>query len=146
MTRTLVCLSFFIVVLGLTACGGHKVKLNKENEVAKTGVLKVWAALVKDKKTRFDAQMHFQNAHAKGIIIGVEDIRCFRGNGEGKLHRMVARNISLDVGQERSFNLICDNVPDSGGFRFIIGKIYENPNGDGATRGAVIATNVEWED
>ena len=146
MTRIPIWFSFLIVALGLSACGGHSVKLSNENGVTAKGVVSIWAAVVKDKKIKYDATMHFRNEHARGIIFAVQDIHCFRGDGEGKLHRMVARYISLDPGQERSFHLICENAPESGGFRFVIGKIFDNPNGDGATQGAVIATNVEWKD
>ena len=138
-------ISFTVVALGLMGCAGQKVKLGRDNVVTLTDVLTLWAAVVKDKRSRYDAQMHFRNEHAKGIIFGLEDVHCFRGNTEGQLHRILSKNISLDVAQERSFNFICDNVPPSGEFRFVVAKVYENPNGDGVTRGAVMAKNLEWK-
>ena len=145
MARFLICL----LVLGLTACAGRAIKLGNDTKVTKDGI-GVWATWLKDKGKKYDVQLNIENGSKNDLIILLSDMSCFRGENRGTLKHTFfntgERTIDFRVGQMKPFNLVCDyRAKGEGDFKIIISRIFDNPGGDGRTRGKVIGNDLEWK-
>ena len=141
--------TFIALTLILSSCGGKKVAFDEAQKVKKEGVA-VWTNWLKDKGKKFDLQFNIQNEGKKDIIILLSDMSCFHGSVAGTLKHTFfntgERTIDIHPGQLKSFNLVCNMGGESqGDYKILISRVYENPNGDGKTRGKAIVNDLEWK-
>lgn len=133
----------------LSACAGKKISMGDQTKVSK-GPVTVYSSWVKDKGKKYDVQFHIANEGQTAFIIMLNDITCWRGNTRGELKHTFfntgERTIDIRAGQQKTMNLVCNhhNEDPKGGYSIQINKVYDNPGGDGVTRGKVIANDIEW--
>lgn len=149
MGRRISSLLIVSLFLGFTACGGKKIKLSEDTKITKDGV-SVWATWVKDKGKKYDVQFNISNSSKNDIIILLDDMNCYRGATRGMLKHTFfntgERTIDFRAGQMKAFNLVCDyKVMAEGDFKITIARAYDNPGGDGRTRGKAVANDIEWK-
>lgn len=113
------------------------------NKVTVPGLITLYASWVKDKGEKYDVGFHFKNESESNFIIQLKEAHCYRGKTIGELKD--DKTLALRSGQMKEQSLTCV-VPDkSGEYSVTIGKIYENPTGDGKTLGKVLAKEVKWQ-
>lgn len=150
MKSKIAALSAFAAIWVLSACGSRQVRSDESEAAKQDGVVKVWAAWVKDKGGKFDMNLNLKSEdEKKTILIYLSDISCGRGDLRGEVRHTFfntgERNIQFAPGQHKSFNAVC-LLPGKtkGEYSVRIGKVFDNPSGDGKTAGKVIGENLVW--
>lgn len=141
-------LSLFLVIPMLISCAGKKITPGESSKVSK-GPVTVWASWVKDKGKKYDLQFHIGNEGDKDMIVQLADMSCRKGGSTGDLRHTFfntgERTIDIRVGRSKSMVMVCNlGAKTQGAYVIAIAKVYENPGGDGVTRGKVLANDVEW--
>jgi hypothetical protein len=133
----------------LAGCGTTKHQIRTEEKVVRRdGVVSVWATWVKDKGDKFDLGFHIRNEAPTPILIRLSEISCARGRLPGTVRHPFfgagERSIDLEVGETKSFTLVCHyGAEATGAYRVIIHRVYRGP--DKASPGEVVlAEDVEW--
>lgn len=128
-----------------------KVELGEsDNKVTKAGVITLSADWLKDKGKKYDIAFRMKNEHKTGIIVRLDDMRCYRGETEGVLKHTFfnvgERTIDMRPGQLKKFTMVC-HVGDKsvGTYRIVVGHVYENASGDGRSLGKALAQDVTWQ-
>ena len=148
MKRLITCMLVGAFVL-MVNCS-HQIKLDPATtKVTAKGILSVSANWIKDKQDKFDMRLRLNNESESGLIILLNDIRCFRGSARGQIKHTFfntgERTIDFQAGEVKVFNIVCRFDSDTtGDFKIAIHKVYENKELDGKTKGKVLATNIEW--
>jgi hypothetical protein len=136
--------------LGLFACGGGQLQLAPEQQtMKKDGIISMNVEWVKDKKSKYDIRMQLHNESKGAIIVKLGDMECYRGERQGILRHTFfntgERTIDFRVGQSKVFQMVCNTGPAKGPFRIVFGRVFDNPENDGATIGKVISETIEWK-
>lgn len=144
----------FTAVVALTtlvSCSGKKV-VDTANAVAtKSNVLTVSGANLKDKGKKFDVDFGLVNEAEKTIIVMLADIQCFRGTVQGiPQHAFFGageRTIDISPKSKKQLHLVCKlgEKVDSGDYKLVVSRVFENPNNDRRTTGKELAKNIEWK-
>lgn len=145
----------FLIVLGLVfgtaSAFANKLTLSPTiNKVEAKDVAAVWGEWLKDKSNKFDVRLGIENKSKAGIIVLLQDMDCAKGKAKGKMKHTFfntgERTIDFQPGEIKSFNMVCRLAfPATGYMEVRVAKVYANPNGDGKTRGKVIAENLVWK-
>jgi hypothetical protein len=137
-----------LAAFALTACGSNPVIDEQHAEASKAGI-SFRPILIKDKGAKYDIKFAISNLSDKNIIILLSEMSCYRGHMMGILKHTFfntgERTIDFKAGQMKEFKMVCDyGSKMKGDYKISIRKVYENPNGDGATKGKVITENIDW--
>jgi hypothetical protein len=140
---------FPIVVAGLAGCASSAIK-DGNYTMTKNDLVQIQVDWIKDKGTKFDVEMKVTDISKHDIIFLLREMSCFKGETRGVLEHTFfntgERTIDFHSGQLKQFRMVCDiGTKSEGEFRFVIGKIYDNPGGNGETKGDVLAENIEWK-
>jgi hypothetical protein len=145
--RSLFCLG---LLLALGACGHKKVALDQSNSNVSNEVVSMTVLWLKDKGKKFDVEIQVQNKSNDDVIIKLGDMNCGKGAAGGQLKHTFfntgERTIDFTPHQMKQFRLVCDigqAVP--GDFQITINRVFDNPQGDGATRGKQIGGKLQWK-
>lgn len=125
-----------------TACGGRRVKLDREPVVAYPGVVEVSAEWVKDKRRRFDVLFFVRNLRGDALVLKRRDITCARGERAGDLDMDDDAVQELGPGETRRLLGKCDlgDVAD-GPFILRFDAIYVEGEDAPIVRGLVFAVD-----
>lgn len=139
-----------ILAVASTACSHKKVINSEETKMTKNDLVVIDADWVKDKGKRYDVQLKVKNVSDNDIIILLNDMQCFKGTSQGVLKHTFfntgERTIDFRKGQLKSMRMVCTiGEKTDGDDRIVVGRIFDNPNADGATRGKVLGQNIEWK-
>jgi hypothetical protein len=150
MVRSLYMVVSVGIVMIMAGCGGKTIRPDSSTEVVVPGVVSVAVNRLKVKKERFDFELVVTNKRSDGgILIYLGSLGCGRGNTTGLLkHVFLASGedtIHLRPGQSMTYDLVCKlSVPAKGEFKFLLGKVLDNPELDGKTAGKILADDVIW--
>lgn len=145
--KLLILLPLMALVFG---CASKKTFDPNVVKVNRKGVLSVTSRWIKDKGHKFDINLEIENLNKAPIIVYLRDIKCQRGDRGGHLKHTFfntgERTIDFTEGEIKNFKLVCDHAQKAEGpFKITIKKVYSNPDGDGESRGKVIAKDIVWE-
>jgi len=138
------------LVVFLTGCASRRELSPSTNKVSKDNLISVWAEWVKDKGKKYDIRLMVSNDSPNPFIILLSEMQCWRGNMRGEMKHTFfntgERTIDFKAGEMKSFNMVCRLGGEAvGDIRVVIGRVLENPGGDGKTLGKVLTSNVEWK-
>jgi hypothetical protein len=135
-----------LALVAVSGCSRKKIKVDATN-VAKKNDFVMWADWVKDKGTRYDVSFNFRNDGERHAIFYLDELECYRGTTAGELKHTFFntghRTFKAHPHHPDHSNMVC-KVSGTGAFRIVLSHVYDNPNGDGITRGDVLAENLEW--
>ncbi len=142
-------LGFFVATISLSACGGKKVSFNADNyKATKNPLFEAQVGWVEDKEDKYDFELTLRNLSKTPAIVYLSDIRCKRGGMEGRVTHTFfntgERTMDFKPFESKTNNMVCRFGNDqSGDYLIQIARVYDNPSGDGAKTGKVIAKNIE---
>ncbi len=145
--RILFYLNFFLFI---AACGHKKVALDQASSNVSNEIVSMTVLWLKDKGKKFDVELQVQNKSKDDVIIKLGDMNCGKGTAGGQLKHTFfntgERIIDFSPQQTKRFLLVCDigqAVP--GDFQISINRVFDNPEGDGSTRGKQVAGKLQWK-
>lgn len=146
-TKFFCILGLLMLALAMTNCAGKRVNLGEASKITK-GPVSIWASWVKDKGKKWDALLHIGNESDKDIVIMFDDVSCWRGNNQGDMKYSIYigdRVLFIRAGRKLNMTVVCHTaVKSSGAFIVAVKHAYENPSGDGVSRGKALVSDVEW--
>jgi hypothetical protein len=138
------------VLFGATACGAPQIPVGGDYQVSGRELVRISADWIKNKNDSFDVQLNLENESNRYLVIFFNTMGCMRGPVPGQLaHTFFGageRKIDLVPRERKAFTLVCklDGVEQRGDYVITIGTVCDNPTGDGATAGDVLARDLEW--
>ena len=133
-------------LVSASACSHTKAVLHP-TYVAKKSDFSMWVDWVKDKGSKYDVSFNFRNDGEKHALFYLNELNCYRGSTPGTLKHTFFntghRTFKAHPHQLEHSNMVC-KVKGSGPYRIVLSHVYENPSGDGVTRGDLLAENLEW--
>ncbi len=149
--KRIVLIILMITLLNVNFAFAKKPTFENEEKITKSGVFTFWPAWIKDKGSKYDINMNVKNeSKTKSMVVLLRDIECSKDGVRGELKHTLfnigEKTIDLKPYEHKEFNLVC-RFPEkiSGKYQIEVKKVYDNPNGDGATRGKVLAENLVWK-
>lgn len=151
-----------LAVLSLynSGCVHRRELVANENKVQIPGVMSVWSTAAKSKGKVFELDFHMMNESKGTVLVMVGDINCGRGPGTGTISHVTTQGwmifktskqnasevIPFGIGQERILKFRCgDLASDTGEYKVLIHRVFENHNNDQITPGKVLATELTWK-
>ncbi len=141
----------FLLLAGGQVLATEQINIDPANNIQAKGIVTATVGWIKDKKKKWDLDLHIKNENPEqGIIIFLSDMGCRRGSTVGKLKHTFfntgERTIDFRPGQVKDFHLVCDTGNEStGAYQLEITRVYSNPSLDGKTIGKVVAKNLKWK-
>jgi hypothetical protein len=147
--KKLVLVSLAFSSLVVAGCGQKQVRL-EETQVTKNEYVAFNVSFLKDKGRKYDVELSITNTSKNDIIIMLNDMECFKGNAQGMLKHTFfnigERTIDFRKGQLKRFRMVCTLAEkEKGDYKILVTRVYDNPESDGATKGKVLASNVEFK-
>jgi hypothetical protein len=141
--------SLVLITLLVANCSSKKVFSNANASVTENRLLQVRADWLKDKGTKFDIEISVHNISETDVIFLLNEMSCAKGDNSGQLKHTFfntgERTIDLRRGQVKRFKMVCDiGVKTPGDYTIGIGRVFDNPTGDGATKGNVLTEKIAW--
>ncbi len=144
-------LTGIVVMSALISCSGRKVVDTGAAVATKSAVLTVQANGLKDKGKKYDVDFSMINESEKTVIVLLADMGCYKGNVQGTLQHAFfgagERTIDLTSKQKKNFHLVCKlgSKVESGEYKVVVRRVYENLSNDRKTTGKEIAKDIEWK-
>lgn len=138
-----------LLTLILASCASKQVLNTEQVTVTKNDFLNMNVLWIKDKGKKFDFEMSISNISENDLIVMLNDFTCAKGNMPGTLKHTFfntgERTMDIRKGQTKRFKLVCNiGSKVEGDAKIVISRMFDNPNGDGATRGKQVGDKVEW--
>jgi hypothetical protein len=136
-------------LLSLASCSHGKELRTSSAKVTENPWITISALELKDKSKKYDIELVIRNKSDRDIIIYLRDMQCYRGEIPGMLKHTFfntgERTIDFHRGQMKKFRLVCDlGTKQQGAYKIVVGRVFDNPEGDGSTKGKVLAQSIEW--
>jgi len=140
-----------LAITALISCSGKKVVDTAGATSTKSNVLSIQATEVKDKGKKYDIEFGLVNESEKNIIVFLADVLCYKGNTQGVASHAFfgagERTIDMSPKQKKNFRLVCKlgGKVESGDYKLIVSRVFDNPSNDRRTTGKEIAKSIEWK-
>jgi hypothetical protein len=138
-----------VISLLFVGCASKKVFSGDNASVTENSLLDIQADWLKDKGSKFDIELTIHNKSENDVIFLLKEMSCSRGPLVGQLKHTFfntgERTIDLRKGQLKRFRMVCDlGSKSKGDYVIQIGQVFDNPEGDGSTKGKVLAEKIAW--
>jgi len=147
-TSKLIYVSAFLFLLTLGCSSRKSIKIDSTSAASDAPVVSLRFEWIKEKGDKYDMRLIVKNGTDKSILFYLNELHCFKGSVEGTLKHTFFntghRTFKFHPGAQEAYNMVCkvgDNV--QGDYRVVLGRVLENPTGDGKTPGKQIAEKIE---
>jgi hypothetical protein len=145
MTR--IALVLTMVLLG--GCASKRTFTGESASVTTNSFIDIQALWLKDKGKKYDLELNVRNISEQPVILLLSEMSCQKGGQTGILRHTFfntgERTIDFRAGEMKRFKMVCDVGTDAkGDHKITVGQVYANPEGDGRTKGPVLASDIVW--